>query len=113
MPPSFSDQTLVRYLLGLLPEDQAEQLDEASVADDAVASRLIAIENDLIDDYVRNELDAGTRRRFECVYLASTHRRERVRFALQLLASVDRRAASRMRVRRGVRTAPRFAATAS
>ena len=113
MQPSFSDQTLVGYLLGLLPEDQAEQLEEASVADDAVASRLIAIENDLIDDYVRNDLDAGTRVRFECFYLASPYRREKVRLARQLLASVDRRAASRMRVRRGVRTAPGIAATAS
>ena len=48
---------LVRYLLDLLPEDEAERLDLASIVDDDVASRLCLVESDLVDDYVTGSAD--------------------------------------------------------
>jgi len=83
-------ERLVRYLLGFLPEDEAERLDEQSVVNDDVACRLLSVENDLVDAYVRGTLDPGLRRRFESYYLASPRRRQRVRFARRFLAAVDR-----------------------
>jgi hypothetical protein len=83
-------ERLVRYLLGFLPEDEAERLDEQSVVNDDVACRLLSAENDLVDAYVRGTLDPGLRRRFESFYLASPRRRQRVRFARRFLAVVDR-----------------------
>ncbi len=79
------DDLLVRYLLGTLPEDETERLDESSVTDDEVALRLGAAENDLVDSWVRGELDGPTRRRFETHYLASKARREKVALAAALL----------------------------
>jgi len=83
-------ERLVRYLLGFLPEDEAERLDEQSVVNDDVACRLLSVENDLVDAYVRGTLDPELRRRFESYYLASPRRRHRVRFARRFLAAVDR-----------------------
>jgi hypothetical protein len=81
------------YLLGLLPEEEVERLDEESIADDDVAARLSAVEDDLVDAYVTETLDQSTRARFETVYLMSPQRREKVKFARRFLAAVDRRSA--------------------
>jgi anti-sigma factor RsiW len=86
------DQQLVNYLLGLLPEAEAESLDEASITDDEVAARLCGIEEDLIDAYVLERLDQDTRARFEAFYLTSPRRRDKVKFAKRFLAAVDRAA---------------------
>jgi hypothetical protein len=87
------DQRLRRYLLGLLADDEAERLDEASIADDGVAARLQGAEHDLVDEYVTGALDPPTRERFESFYLASPLRRTRVHGARRFLAAVDRAAA--------------------
>jgi hypothetical protein len=84
------DRQLVRYLLGLLAEEETERLDEASIADEEVASRLCTVENDLVDAYVRGTLDGETLERFNSFYLASPRRRHKVRFAERFLGAVDR-----------------------
>lgn len=75
---------IIQYLLGTLPEDEAERFDELSFTDDEFGERLKAAENDLIDRYIQNELDEETRKRFEFYYLASPFRREKVKFAESL-----------------------------
>lgn len=87
-----SDRRLVDYVLGLLPETEAERVDEASVVDDAVAARLRAVEDDLVDAYVRGTLTGATLQRFETYYLASPRRREKVAFARNFTGAVDRAA---------------------
>jgi hypothetical protein len=84
------DQELIQYLLGLLPRDAADRLDEASVIDDDFAARLHQVEDDLVDAYVRGELSGDTLRRFEAHYLSSPLRRERVMFARTFVPTVDR-----------------------
>ena len=75
------DQTLVDYLLGVLPEDQMEQLDELSLSDDDLAERLDRAEDDLVDAYVNGDLSAKEREQFQSNYLASPRRRKKVKFA--------------------------------
>jgi hypothetical protein len=77
----FDDQYLVRYLLGALPADEAERLDELSIANDDFAWRLRGIENDLVDAYVRSELTEETLQQFNAFYLSSAKRRQKVEFA--------------------------------
>jgi hypothetical protein len=84
------DQQLVHYLLGLLPEKEADCLDEASIADDEVAARLCGVENDLVDAYVMGTLDQNTRDHFEAFYLKSPRRRAKVNFARRFVTVVDR-----------------------
>ena len=89
--PGDDDPIIREYLLGRLPEKEAERLDELSIADDEFALRLTAVENDLVDAYVRGDLPSESRDRFRSFYLASPKRREKVRFAEALLAH-ERRA---------------------
>src|SRR4051812_38707507 len=88
--PDPSDDTLVRYLLGELSEDQSEALDERSIVDAAFAERLQAIEHDLADAYVRGELSADERRRWERTWGASAAGQDQVRLA-EALAMAERR----------------------
>src|SRR5262249_45624124 len=89
----YDDQTLTRYLLGALPPEEAERLDELSIADDEMAARLADVENDLVDAYVRGEVTGEKLQRFESAYLRSPRRREKVQLAQALLAR-ERRAAT-------------------
>jgi hypothetical protein len=83
--PVIDDDLIVRYLLGALPDEDAERLDRSSIVDDDFALRLTAVESDMVDSYVRGELSPETRNRVESFYLASPARREKVRFAEELL----------------------------
>jgi hypothetical protein len=86
------DGQIVRYLLGLLPHEEAERLDEASVADDEFAARLRISEADLVDSYVRGKLDGETVKRFESYYLSSPRRRGNVKLAAGFVQAIDRAA---------------------
>jgi len=84
------DRQLVRYVLGMLSDTDAERLDEQSIVDDEVAARLRSIENELVDAYVCGTLEGELRERFESFYLASPRRREKVKFARGFLNAMDR-----------------------
>jgi len=84
------DRQLVRYLLGLLSDDEAERVDRLSVASDEVAWRLRIAEDDLVDAYVRGTLDAEGIERFESFYLSTERRRQKVTFARTFVAAIDR-----------------------
>jgi hypothetical protein len=78
---AFDDQYLVRYLLGSLPPEDAERLDELSISDGDFSWRLREVENDLVDAYVRSELAGETLAQFESFYMASDRGRQKVEFA--------------------------------
>jgi hypothetical protein len=90
--PKHDDERLVDYLLGMLSEQETERLDELSIVDEDVAARLVAVENDLVDAYVRGALTGARLERFKAHYLASPQRRERVKFAEDFIGAVDRTA---------------------
>ncbi|HKQ77001.1 MAG TPA: hypothetical protein VJ810_25120 [Blastocatellia bacterium] len=81
MGQQYDDNELRKYLLGRLPEAEREVFDELSIVDDIFVERLDAIEDDLIDDYVYGEISGTELAQFESHYLASPHRREKVKFA--------------------------------
>jgi hypothetical protein len=89
------DEAIARFLLGTLPEAEAESLDELSIADDDFAARLTAIENDLVDKYVRGALSGSVLTRFESRFLASPAAVEKVRFASALALRTDAPATDR------------------
>jgi len=78
---TYNRQVITAYLLGSLPEAEAERFDELSFTDDLFADDLKTTENDLIDAYVDDELTNPTLEKFESYYLASPVRREKVKFA--------------------------------
>lgn len=89
----YDQQRLTRYLLGSLAQEETERLDQQSIADDAFADRLQAIENDLVDSYVRGELSGETLEKFKASYLRIPNRLDKVRLANALLLLEQRTAA--------------------
>lgn len=79
-----NEKLIARYLLGELPEEQQVAIEDRAFADKDYLALVTAVENDLIDEYVRHELSATERRQFETRFLASAERRKRVEFAKAL-----------------------------
>jgi anti-sigma factor RsiW len=76
---------MVRYLLGELPDEERVQFEDQYANDEECFDQLLAVEDDLIQDYVRNELAPRERRRFEEYFLISPKRRQKVERARVLL----------------------------
>ncbi|HEY0723995.1 MAG TPA: hypothetical protein VGD41_08455 [Pyrinomonadaceae bacterium] len=88
MAVDLNNETLIaQYLLGELSEEQQIEIEDLAFSDKKYLAAITAVENDLIDEYVRNELSAVDRQRFESRFLTSADRRKRVEFA-RALASV-------------------------
>jgi hypothetical protein len=78
-------QMMRRYLLGALPESEQVALEQQFFADGEMLDHVWAVENELVDGYVRGQLSPAERQQFEQHYLASPGHRERVAFARTLL----------------------------
>ncbi len=104
--PTYNDRLITEYILGSLSPAETERLDEMSFTDDAFSARLQFVENDLVDAYVRGELQGKALRQFESSYMSSPVRRERVEFAEIFLKLAD--SASRRRRVRAVWWKPGF-----
>jgi anti-sigma-K factor RskA len=76
---------MVRYLLGDLSASESEAIEERSLRDRQYFEELLAVEEELVDDYVRGMLPAERRRQFEQFWLISPERQERVAIAKGLL----------------------------
>jgi hypothetical protein len=79
-----NEKLIARYLLGDLPEEQQVEIEDRAFADKEYLALVTAVENDLIDEYVRSELSGTDRQKFESRFLASAERRKRVEFAKAL-----------------------------
>jgi anti-sigma-K factor RskA len=106
MTTEINNETLIaRYLLGELPEEQQVEIEDRAFSDKEYLASITAVENDLIDEYVRGELSATARQRFEARFLASAERRKRVEFAKALRTVVSESAGPEKKV---VRDAKRW-----
>jgi len=117
-PLRSDDQQLLRYLLGQLPDEDIERLDEASVVDDDVALRLRVVEHDLVDAYVTDTLDRDMFVPFESRYLSTPQRQQQVRFARGFMRAIDHAArarppAARFKVSSRITMSPRFMTAAA
>ncbi len=75
---SNNQQTLRNYLLGTLPPARAEQLEERLLTDDALVEELSLIEDELIEDYARNALNANERKQFERLFIKNPRRKRKL-----------------------------------
>lgn len=114
-----NEKLISRYLLGELSEEQQVEIEDRAFADKEYLASITAVENDLIDEYVRHELSDADRRKFESRFLASAERRKRVEFA-KALARVEKTAVSQWSWREslyaflsGLNPAARFAFAAA
>jgi hypothetical protein len=84
-----TDERIIAYLLEELPEQELEQFEDECFAQENWPEELSAVEEDLIDAYLRKELTPERRQRFEQNYLTTEARMERVRMSAALLRHVD------------------------
>ncbi len=78
MTPTFDAARARRYLLGDTSDHEASVIEhEYFERDDAIDS-IAAVEDDLIEDYLADQLSGDERERFERVYLSSIRHRTRV-----------------------------------
>jgi hypothetical protein len=93
MPPDWTEASIRRYLLGLLPEADAEALEADYLGDPDMFSRVRGVEDDLLDDYAAGRLTRDETGQFESRYLPSPYQRRRVTAARALrLAAGEGRA---------------------
>lgn len=88
MPREFDEKSLIHYLLREVSETERQSIAERIVKDEEFFSELEAVEDELIGAYVRNELSAAERQRFEKYFLATPEQRQRVEFSQALLDHV-------------------------
>jgi hypothetical protein len=91
-----SENLIRRYLLGELAEAAQSALEQEFLIDRGKFDRVWAVENELIDSYVRGEMSHADRKRFEGHYLASPLHRERVAIAESFLTNIDRAPGEKM-----------------
>jgi hypothetical protein len=84
------DEKLVsRFLLGELTEENRLQFEERFFKDDRFYEQVLAIQEELADDYVHNKLSRTERTHFENVFLQSPRRRQRVEFAAAFTRALE------------------------
>jgi CHAT domain-containing protein len=77
-----NDRSTIReYLLGRLPDSQRQDFEQRLISDDTALEELLMGEDELIDAYLRGELDADQKRMFESFFLATSERQDKLRFS--------------------------------
>lgn len=71
--------------MGDLGEDEQSRLEASLRADEYLFEELLMAEEDLLDDYARNELSERDRKRIERYFLKPPARRERLIFSRTLM----------------------------
>jgi hypothetical protein len=95
----YNEELIVQYLLGELPEKQQVEIEDLAFQDELYLQNILAVENDLIDEYVRGEIPPNKRQRFESHFLASAERRSKVAFARALSIAAESEAPEVIRPR--------------
>lgn len=86
--PSF-EQAARLYALGALDDPRSLEVEERLVTDPGAYETLLAVSDDLAEDYLDGALSEDDRRRFEAHYLAIPENQDRVRLLRLLRSQAD------------------------
>jgi len=75
-----NNEDLRRYLLGTLPKLLQDQVEQRLMTDAVLNDELVATEDDLIDQYLSEQLSDQERRQFEAHFAISEERQRKIRF---------------------------------
>jgi hypothetical protein len=90
MTPELDAARARRYLLGEATDEERDAIELEYFQSGEALDRIVAAEDDLIDDYLSNRLDPAERDLFERRYLAASHHRRRVETVRQLRQAATR-----------------------
>jgi hypothetical protein len=85
-----SNEAIRDYLLGLTASGDAAQVEERLLTDDKFYQELLIVEDELVDEYVADQLTDSEIQSFESHFLNTSERREKLRFARNLKKYVAR-----------------------
>jgi hypothetical protein len=83
------ERVLKRYLLGELTDERQERLEERLMTDNAYFEELQMVEDDLVDEYVREDLSSREKDRFDHHFLCTPERQRKLRFANALRSYIE------------------------
>src|SRR5258705_783167 len=89
-----NEQNIRQYLLGKLSEPEQVEIEDRAFEDQRVLEQILAVEQDLIDDYVSGDIPEERQQDFQKHFLASAERREKIAFAKALASVVNERPAA-------------------
>lgn len=77
-----NDELLIRrYLLGEVTDRERERVERQLMTDRQYLDHILRVEENLMDEYVRGELDLDEREPFETYFLSAPERRDKLEFA--------------------------------
>ena len=82
----------VRFVLGLLPDDERDRLEREALADDGLYEQLVAAEDELFYDYARGALPDAEERAFEERFHQTDEGKRRLAQARAILETIESRA---------------------
>jgi hypothetical protein len=91
MNPREDRELQIAYLLGRISQEEREAVGDRLFADPAFAELMEESERDVLDQYVRGELDEEDRAAVEAHLLASDQQNAKLRFAALMARKADRR----------------------
>src|SRR5437899_1308293 len=80
---------MVQYLLGEVSAEECARFEDQYQADDELFQQLAAVENDIIDAYVRGKLSGSEREQFERHFLTNPERAANIKLARSLMQYVS------------------------
>jgi hypothetical protein len=93
MDSVFNDDAILRrYLLGELAPDEELKVEERLISDDNYIEQLEVIEDELIDNYARDDLNPQEREKFKKHFLVTPERRSKLHLANLLFRRVGEEA---------------------
>jgi hypothetical protein len=88
--PALDDVVARRFLLGQLPPEEEERIQELAFEDHDTFVFLESVQDDLIDEFFRGELSADEQGQFESYFLSQPGRRHDVKISRVLQRQFDR-----------------------
>jgi anti-sigma-K factor RskA len=85
------DRIKVRdYLLGYLPEEQSNAIEEKLFSDESFLAVIEQVEDEIIDEYLDESLSAADKKAAEEHFFQPAERRDKLRFAGMLRSQIQR-----------------------
>lgn len=103
---SENENELRQYLLGDLTEEARRRVEQRLLTEPDFLEELLAGEEELVDEYVGDELSGDERLKFEQHFLCTTERRQQLSFARALSRYVSESEAKEVVVREETASAP-------
>lgn len=89
MTSNIDKQEMRNYLLGNLEAGRRATLEESILCDPGIYEELLTVEEELIDEYITNNLSPSERQQFETNFLVTAERQNNLRFGRLLRRYLD------------------------